>query len=260
MTDPIVSARLVGADEDGGHVQYDDFLRFCGVMGVCLKRAESAVTGQSARIHYRIVGLRDSSAGIELAAIRPKKGSDCRAAVRNLFLGTILAIQSGGAIDSRLTPEALEDFRELYKAPKKTKEIWIEGKQITSRYLANIDEILRPSFESEGSVTGVLERLNVHEKNEFSLFPPLWGAVTCVFPAELFEKVRSAIKRNVTVFGKLMYPPDRPYPVKVQVKSLEVHPPDEELPTLSELRGVFRGCLEGKTATEFIRAIRDEHD
>jgi len=260
VTDPTISARLVGADEDGGHVQYDDFLRFCSRMGVCLKRAESALTGQDARIHYRIVSLRASSAGIELEAIRPKKGADYRSVVRNLFLGTVAAIQTGGAIDPRLTPEALEDFRALYKAPRKTKEIWIGGEQITSRYLANIDELLKPSFESEGSVTGILERLNVHEKNEFSLFPPLWGAVTCVFPPELFEQVRQAIKRNVTVFGKLMYPPDKPYPVKVQVKRLEVHPRDDELPTLRELRGVFRGCLEGKTSTEFVRAIRDERD
>jgi hypothetical protein len=260
VTDPTIDARLVGADEDGGHVQYDDFLRFCDVMSACLKRAESAVTGQTARIHYRIVSLRDSSAGIGLEAIRPKKGADYRTEVLNLFKKTITTLQTEGKIDPRLTPEALEDFRKLYKAPRKTKEIWIIGKQITSRYLANIDEILKPALASEGSVTGILERLNVHNKNEFVLFPPLWGAVTCVFQDKMFEQVRAAIKRNVTVFGTLMYPPDKPYPTKVQVKSLEVHPPDDELPTLRELRGSFRGCLEGKTATDFVRAIRDDQD
>jgi hypothetical protein len=256
-----ISARLVGADEDGGHVQYADFLRFCNAMNDCLKRAESIVTGgQGARIHYRIVSLRDSSAGIELEAIRSKKGTDYRGAVRSLFLSTVVALQTGGSVDHRLTPDTLERFRELYKAPQKTKEIWIGGKKITTRYLANIEELLKPSFESEGSVTGILERLNVHDKNEFSLFPPLWSAVTCVFPEKLFEQVREAIKRNVTVFGKLMYPPDRPYPMKVHVERMEVHPPDDKLPTLRELRGIFKGCLEGKTATEFVRAIRDERD
>jgi len=206
------------------------------------------------------VSLRDSSAGIGLEAIRPKKGADYRTEVLSLFKKTVATLQAGGAVDPRWTPEALEDFRALYKAPRKTKEIWIGGKQITSRYLANIDEILKPALASEGSVTGILERLNVHDKNEFVLYPPLWGAVTCAFPDELFEQVRAAIKRNVTVFGTLGYPPDKPYPAKVQVKSLEVHPPDDELPTLRELRGSFRGCLEGETATEFVRAIRDDQD
>lgn len=260
MADPTISARLVGADEDGGHVQYDDFLRFCGMMGVCLRRVESAVTGQDARIHYRIVGLRDSSAGIELAPIRLKKGTDYREAVQSLFLGTVMAIQTGGAIDPRLTPDVLECFRKLYKAPQKTKEMWIGGKQITSRYLANIEEILKPSLSSEGSVTGVLERLNVHDKNEFVLYPPIWGAIVCTFPEGLFEQVRSAIKRNVTVYGTLLYPPDKPYPAKVQVKSMEVHPPDDALSTLRELRGAFRDGLGGKSAVEFVRAIRDEQD
>jgi hypothetical protein len=262
VADPTISARLVGADEDGGHVQFADFLRFCNAMDDCLKRAESIITnGQVARIHYRIVSLKDGSASIELAAIRPKKGMDYRSAVRSLFLDTITALQAGGAIDPRLTPDTLELFKVLYKAPQKIKEIWIGGNKITSRYLANIDELLKPSFKSEGSVTGILERVNVHnDKNEFVLYPPVSSPVSCIFPEDLFEQVRAAIKRNVTVFGELWYPPGKPYPVKVQVKGLEVHPPDDKLPTLRELRGVFRGCLEGKTATEFVRAIRDDRD
>jgi hypothetical protein len=260
MTNPIIDARLVGSDEDAGHVQYADFLRFFGVMSTCLKRAEAAVTSQNARIHYRIVRLRDSSAALCLEAIRPRTGEDNRAAVLNLFKKTVADIQAGEKVDMRLSAEALEDFRELYKAPKKTKEIWIDGKQITSRYLANIDEILKSAFASEGSVTGVLERLNVHNKNEFVLYPPIWGAVTCTFPDEIFEQVRAAIKRSVTVYGTLMYPPDRAYPTKVHVKELEVHPPDDQLPALGDLRGSFRGCFGDKTTSEFIRAIRDESD
>ncbi len=35
---------------------------------------------------------------------------------------------------------------------------------------------------------------------------------------------------------------------------------DDELPTLGQLRGAFSGCTEGKTAVEFVRAIRDGQD
>jgi hypothetical protein len=260
VTNPTIDARLVGADEDGGYVQFDVFRRFCHVMSVCLRRAEAVVTAYRGRIRYRVSDLRASSAAIALEAVRPKKGPDSRVEVVNFFKETVAALQSGSKIDGRLTPEGLKDFRELYAGVKRIKEVWIGGRQITSRYVANIDEILKPALVSEGSVIGWLERLNVHEKNEFVLYPPLWEAVVCTFPDEMFEQVRSAVKRNVTVRGTLTYPPDRPYPTKVRVKGLEVHPPDEELPTLRQLRGLFRGCTGDKTATEYVRAIRDEHD
>lgn len=260
VTQSTIDARLVGPDEDGGLVQFHVFRHFCDLMSLCLNRAEAVVTAESGRIHYRIVSLQDSSAAIGLEAIRPKRGGDHRSEVVSLFKKTVRALQAGEAVDPRLTPGALRDFRRLYAELRHTKEVWIDGKQITSRYVANIDEILKPAINSEGSVTGFLERLNVHNKNEFVLYPPLWEAVICTFPEQMFEQVRAAIKRNVTVYGTLTHPQDKPYPAKVQVKSLEVHPPDDELPTLRELRGSFRGCTGGKSTSEFIRAIRDEQD
>jgi hypothetical protein len=260
VADPVINARLVGPDEDGGRVHFDDFCRFCDKMNLCLRRAEMVVTSQSSRIHYRIDRLQDGSAAFDLAPLRPRKGPDYRAAVVVFFNSTVVAFQRGEPADERLGMEGLREFRSLYSDMKRTKEIWIAGERITSQYLANIDQKLRPAFTSEGFVTGVLERLNVHDKNEFILFPPEWGAVTCVFPEDLFEQVRAAIKRNVTVSGTLAYPPDKPHPVKVHVKEMEVHPPDKDLPTLRQLRGLFRGGTGGKTALEFLKSIRDEQD
>jgi hypothetical protein len=259
VANPSIEARLVGTDEDAGYVQFDDFRHFCDAMSVCLHRAEKVVAGDGGQIRYRVKELQCGSAIIGLEALRRKKGQDVRTAVVRFFKDTVAAIQSGRSIDSRLTAEGLSEFRKLYTVVKRAKEVWIAGKLITSRYLANIDEILRPALVSEGTVRGRIERLNVHEKNEFVLYTPLWEGVICEFPEDLFEQVREAIKRNVTVTGKLAYLLDKPYPTRVHVRDLEVLPEDDELPTLSQLRGMFQNCTEGKTAIEFVRAIRDEH-
>jgi hypothetical protein len=194
-----------------------------------------------------------------LEAIRPRKGPDRRVEVVEFFKKTVAELQVGTSVDSRLTPDDLRDFRGLFAHLRKTKEVWIGQSQVTSQYVANIDKILGNSVRSEGAVSGLLERLNVHNRNEFALFPPVLGAqVVCSFPDEMFEQVRSGIKRNVTVSGTLFYHPDKPFPERVHVRELEIHPPDDELPKLGELRGLFAGSTNGVTAVEFVRALRDE--
>jgi hypothetical protein len=260
VKDTLVSVKLVGPDEDAGSVHFDDFRHFCNTLDSCLKKSEAAVTAEPERIRYRVSGLADGSAVVELQPIRPKKGPDRRREVVTFFKKAVADLRAGRRPDPRLNADALKDFKDLYSGLKRTKEVWIDGEQLTSRYVANIDDYLKPALASEGRVTGILERLNVHNKNEFILYPAIGRPVACVFPDELFEQIRLAVKRNVTVYGTVFYPPDGPHPDKVQVKELEIHPPDAELPTLGQLRGAFRGCFGDKTTPEFVRMIRDEQD
>jgi hypothetical protein len=260
VQDDQISVRLVGLDEDGGAVRFGDFRTFCDRMADCLRRSEAIVAETSGRVRYRIVDLQSASAGLTLAAIPPAKGLDRSKAVVGFFKQTVAQLQSGGRIDPRLTLDDLKAFREMIVRPKRTKEIWIDGGQVTSQYVANIDRMLDQSLRSVGTVTGRLERLNVHNKNEFILFPPVPGVqVVCSFTDELFPKVREAIKQNVTVTGTLFYQPDKPFPDRVHASELEIHPPDSELPKLADLKGLFQGAIGDMTAVDFVRAIRDEH-
>ncbi len=259
VSTPAITVRLVGSDEDNGNVRFNDFRMFCDRIADCLRRAEAIVTNQAGRIRYRVVALQAGSAMMTLEAVAPKKGKDRRAEVVAFFRKTVGDLQVGTAVDARLTPDDLERFRDLRATLRKTKEVWIEDGQLTSQYLANIERLLGSSIASEGFVTGFLERLNVHNRNEFVLYPPIAGAyVVCHFPSEMFEQVRAAIKRNVTVSGRLFYHPEKRFPEKVHVLTLEIHPPDEQLPKLRDLRGLLQGCTNGVTVVEFIRAIRDE--
>lgn len=112
---------------------------------------------------------------------------------------------------------------------------------------------------AKGSIKGRLEKLNVHNRNEFTLVPPVGEpAIACSFKEALFDKVKLAIKRNVLVHGILFYGEGKAYPERIQVDDLEILPPDAELPTLGSLRGIMPNATNGKPVLEFVLGIRDD--
>ncbi|MCX7428504.1 MAG: hypothetical protein NTW96_23120 [Planctomycetia bacterium] len=255
-----ISVRLVGADEDDGIVRFDDFRNFCDSLAACLRKSEELLTSGPTRIRYRIVGLENASAAVTLEAIAPTNGRDPRPEVLGLFRETVVNLQSGRPVDSRIGRDVLAAYRELISPlHRRTKEVWVDSSCLTTQYGASIDEILGSSIPSEGSVRGVLERVNVHNRNEFVLYPPLPGySVSCSFPDSMLEQVRRAIKSNVTVWGRLHFQPDAPFPHQVHASRMEIHPPDDELPTFSDLRGTAKECTGTLTSVAFVRAVRDE--
>ena len=117
---------------------------------------------------------------------------------------------------------------------------------------------MEPIPPTKGSVSGVVEQLDVHGKCTFSLFPANeTNDIKCVFHIRDFEQVRSAVRRHVTVFGTLHYGVGRPFPVKAKMEKLDIHPDDSALPTLASMAGMLRGHLKHDSIST-IRAIRDE--
>jgi len=261
--DLTLTLRLVGPDDEGGAVRFEDFRTFCDKMTECLRRSEVAVTRRAGRIRYRIVNLQSGSAVVTLEAVAPKRTrkewTDRRADVLGFFKRTVATLEVSTDYDPRLSPDDLFAFRQLRAKLHHTKEVWVEQAQITNQYVANIDSILGAPIRSEGSVSGFLEGLNLHQKDEFILYPPIPGyRIVCSFPESMFEQVREALRRNVTVTGTLSHHPDRAFPDRVQVRQLEIQPPNDQLPKLRELKGILRGGTGGLSAVEFVRALRDE--
>ncbi|HVC98955.1 MAG TPA: hypothetical protein VND64_35145 [Pirellulales bacterium] len=177
-----------------------------------------------------------------------------------MFRKTVSAIQRGKGLDPRIGPDDVSAFKKLASPLNRgSKSVFIDDTEITSQYIANADKILNTSLAQEGTVSGSLERVNVHDRYGFILFPPIEGyEISCLFPEEMLDQVRLAIKHNVTVNGLMHYYADSPFPKVVRVVSMEIHPNDDDLPTLEELRGMAPGCTGGLTAVEFTRAVRDD--
>ena len=157
-----------------------------------------------------------------------------------LFRDTAIRLQDGKAPDKRLTFEDIEAFRELLlPLDRHASEVWVDGFQLTSNTVTSIESIVGNAIPSNGEVTGSLERLNLHDRYEFVLFPAAGSRIVCTFEESLLEQVRRGIKRVVTVFGVLYFQPDKPLPDRVRVKRMEIHPPNEALAT-REPEGIFR--------------------
>lgn len=255
-----ITVKLLGADDADGAVFLTDFRHFCDGLETCLKRAERLATGRTGRIAYRIAGLEIGSAQMTLEAVKRGKGRDARTPALRLFRKTVTAIQRGKRLDPRVGPDDVALFKKLASPLSgQSKALFIDETEITPQYAANADKILRTTMVQEGSVTGLLEKVNVHERCEFVLYPPIPGyAVNCDFPEAMLPLVRKAIKRNVTVRGSMHYYADHAFPKVVHVKSLEIHPCDDELPSLAALRGLAPGSTGELSAVDFVRSLR--HD
>src|SRR5437879_1096256 len=102
-SDPTLSVRLVGPDEEMGMVRFEDFRIFCVKVADCLRRAEMAITNRAGKIRYRILGLEGGSAVMVLAAIAPQKRKtrDQRAEVLAFFKRTVSDLEVGTSYDRR---------------------------------------------------------------------------------------------------------------------------------------------------------------
>lgn len=158
-------------------------------------------------------------------------------------------VQNGMVVLDR--PRALPEGSRVVVHPAEG----IDGAEDKRPYAPNADKIM----VQEGSVTGLLQKLSVDARGEFMLLPPVPGyAITCHFPESMLPQALKAIEQNVTVHGAMHYYADQPFPTLVHATSLEIHPRDEDLPTLAALRGLAPGSTGDLSAVDFVRSLR--HD
>jgi len=254
-----LTIKLAGLPQVKGRVDIEDFAFFCQAVAKCLKRAERIVTGADARIHYLISDLECASARLKMQAVRPTKGRpDDRRQVLAFFNTAVKSIQKGNP-DSRLGPKDIEAFTELAVPVRRGLKASIGSTRITDSFVSTVDAITASEAIADGSVTGILDKLDLHNKTEIVIFPAAGAAqVVCEFAEELLAQIKDGLKRTVTVRGTLHYRPGKPFPYRVDAKSMHIHPRDIDLPTLHDVRAFGEWDTGGLSAIEFVRTIRNE--
>jgi hypothetical protein len=252
---------LEGADEDGGAVMLNDLRAFIKTLSDCLQIVEKRELGTTG-LRHRIADMKVSSAYMKLVPAPKKKtrAPEAGRVVYEKFEETVSDLEAGRPVDAKFRKEDLKEFRKLAQLTLGgKKKVQVAGVQLSTQFVANIDKLLGSVIKSKGTVKGRVEKLNVHDRHEFTLYPPIGDcSIVCTFKEHLFGQVQSAIKQNVTVTGTLSFRPDSPYPEMVQVDFIDIHPSDDALPKLADLRGLMPDATNGKPVVEFLRAIRDE--
>lgn len=101
--------------------------------------------------------------------------------------------------------------------------------------------LFREAYKDFGSLEGVIDSLSARHGSSCSVYEPLLRReITCYFQRqEVFEEAISAFRKRVLVGGLVRYAKEG-YPTSMVVETIRVFPAEEELPTLEEIRALFK--------------------
>ena len=259
--------KLHGSGHDlGDAVTLRDFGDFVDAPLDCFRQLERESDLQ-ARIEYRITGLEVGSAGLEVDALSPGDlDRSAESLARDFEIG-FHALEDGNILRASFERRTQEAFVGLLKSLRhNVRRIEFEGSRSYRLGRQDAGQTIsekRRSASVLDSVSGKIEAMNIHsEPARFYLYPVSGPArVRCIFnPAVLMEDVRTAINRHTTVHGLLDYESGEPFAVEVVVDRVEVHPPDDQLPTLASLFGSAPDFTGGVGCVAFVRELRDAED
>jgi hypothetical protein len=190
-----------------------------------------------------------------------------------LIVGTLIdsikQIRGTGLRKPRPGPEhldlpTLEAYRDLAGVlDKSVSKVLIKNTKqrvtIDRTFKGEVVRIIGPDSMMLGSITGKLEKINLHNTTQFNIYPAIGPShVVCDFSADLRQDVKSAIDEMVTVFGKLRYKKWSKFPYAVSVDRIKPHLPYGNLPTLADLRGISPNATGDLSSEEFVRHVRHE--
>lgn len=129
---------------------------------------------------------------------------------------------------------ALSDFGKQLRNDVATIETRDRLMVLDRGIVAQIDDKLGSVRKSHGTVSGVIEGLNVHSKPwTFTIYPEIGPRkIRCFFREELLPDVQAAIRQRVLIRGTKEYVLDSPFPTRMQVESIA---PNVEAPSGSWL-------------------------
>lgn len=128
---------------------------------------------------------------------------------------------------------------------------------VSQHVAANVDTLIGVRYEEIGAVEGRIEAINIHNRLQFSIYDFVTGrGVQCSFPDAMFNEVKAVLGHRAIVHGTVRT--DRQgQPISVRVERIERMHTRDELPAVSDLRGIDPDFTGGMDAAEYIRMMRD---
>ena len=261
-----ITIQLEGSKDDNGHVRLSELIQQLEFVRSALRQTERLVTGKDEKLlYYKVVDLsHNSPVTVVLEATPIKKEIKPQIATRTVstFFRNLQWIQEKSQVPSRVDLQALESYRALGSMlDKNVSDIKIINSNrvfdINENFTEKVIDIIGPDEIIEGSMSGMLEWINLHNTHTFHIYPEVGPKkLNCNFHKELRPTVISAIDKHVRVYGELRYKKRDKYPYAINVKEIETLPDENELPTLASLRGIAVNQT-GMDANGLIRWLRD---
>jgi hypothetical protein len=252
MTDSALENRFTiqirGSSVDDEDVRLSDLIaQLQSVREVLTQIDRQYSNSRKPTVYYKVVDLKHSSpSAVTLEAVAVENSVDRSTAVVRGFISGLKKIKSGqrpADADYLL----LEGYRKMASV-KNIQGLQIIGNEVdgtvdvTPEIETQIARILWPEEIGYGSVSGMLEALNLHnDANLFTIYPSVGPSrITCKLPRNLLQAAILGVNRHVLVSGEAHYKSSEKYPHFIAAEQIEVYPDESDLPRLSELRGIAK--------------------
>lgn len=237
-----------------------DLAGVCNVLNSSLRKIERCLLNTEGKVKFKISDLKHHSAELCIEPLLSESDSNGASDVITTFVDTIEKLEHSEEIDDKLDYSTYEEIRKFRKYfDKNGSRLSINGTFLTHHFVSNVNNIVKPTVSSFGSVSGKLEALNLHKSNTFVLYPVPGDdreQIKCHFEEADLKGVLECVNKKVTVRGELFYSRKKSFPVRVKVEEFQPEEPDENLPSLLSLEGIFEGGTEN--SVDQIRKLRDE--
>ena len=263
MADNRITLELSNAELEGTPIRLADLVSGLGAVRRALRRTDDMVKSSLAEpMDWRIVHLSYASPVRVIVEPIPLPGyaqHSERVVLR--FFDYAERIRSGSYDD--VDARVMRAFMDLAK-PVERGRLNLDirnGSVVFTVPLGmshGIKAALAPETTALGSVKGRLEFINLHGgKNVFRVYP-IVGApyVGCRFKKELAADAKRAIGRSVRVFGRLHYKVMEDFAHRVDAWEIDILPPDSDLPSLMNLRGIAPDATGHLSSEDFVRGVR----
>jgi hypothetical protein len=264
----MIALQFSGTDADTDALHLEDFLKQMEAVKHAINETQRVLTrGRGPDIHYRVVAIsRSSPYRIVLQADAIPTTAAAVATLERTFPAAAEQIQSQGRVPAGFDGPALRAYREMTAAlDARLSPLTIESEghvvAVTNQLAKRVGVLLGPKHFALGSVTGRLEKVNIHGgENAFWVYPLLGpkGGVRCHFRKAMLERVSEGVGRYVDVHGRLTYNAVDYFPEEVRAESMDVHLSDGEFPDMTSLRGIAPEATGRKSTDEFLGDLRDE--
>jgi hypothetical protein len=262
--DDRITLIIEGLPEDNGQVRLGAFMNQLQKLNATITKLDrEANEGKQATV-YKIAELSYKSpvrVVLEPQAL-PKNPYVGRAIIESL--GRVTSALEHEDDLSGLDADLLEDIRGLAKPVGKsvanvTLLFNAHRFDLTPKLASKVDAALAIDEECVGAIEGMLEQINLHDgANVFYVYPEIGPRkVTCHFPPKLYDDAVSAVGRKVEVYGTLYYRSGASFPHQVHVTQVEAFPPESELPSWDDVRGMAPDATGDMSSEDFIRELRD---
>jgi hypothetical protein len=269
--DAIMTVELI-PQASGAEFRLDDFLDQMQAIKSALRETERFMSGGEPSLYLRINTLHKNSpirATLEALPERstaegssPPPPTYASRVVRTMTTN-LRVISRRRRVPTKADMPVLDAYRKMATPAEKYRvDVKIQSGPhsvvINRQFREALDSVVGENQYSHGTVSGMIEGINIHERSRRFWLYPIVGAVRIMgtFRAKDRKLFAQAVDKYVTVYGRLSYKSWDQHPYAVLADEITIH----DLPQhdLKDLRGMAPNATGALNSKDFIDQLRDE--